>query len=184
MATEQDAVNTLLIARGVVPVVDLDIGHPDVVAARNILSRRSQEVQEKDWWFNTENNVQLTRTPENLVRIPAGVLRLDNTAHIILGNLLYDIVNRTTVFEEDPDEMTLIYERTWTDLSPTPYNYIVNLAKEEFIRPLESALLTEKADDDINRSFSLMQISELQNTDPATSINPLVQKWQSKMLQR
>lgn len=184
MATETNAVNTLLIARGLVPVNTLDSGHPDVVAARNILARRSEEVQAIDWWFNTEYEVQLVRTPETWVRIPAGVLAIDDTEHTILNGLLYDITNRTVTFEEDPDPLTLIYERAWELLSPVPYNYIVALSKEEFIRPLESNLLSGQAEKDVTKSFASMQMAQLAHTDPSTLTNPLMQKWQTKMIQR
>lgn len=184
MATETDAVNALLIARGLTPVNTLDSGHPDVVAARNILARRSEEVQTIDWWFNTENDVQLVRTPETWVRIPAGVLAIDDTTHVILNGYLYDIVNRSITFEEDPDPLTLIYERAWDQLASAPYNYILALAKEEFIRPLESSLLSGQAEKDVTRTTAVMQMLQLSHTDPSTLTNPLMQKWQTKMIQR
>lgn len=184
MATEQDAVNALLIARGLTPVSSLDSGHPYVVAARNILARRSEEVQAKSWWFNTDTGVQLTRTPETWIRVPAGVIRVDNTDLVILDGLFYDPATQSITFDEDPDEMTLIYQRGWTDLSATPFNYIVALAKEEFIRPLESTVLSGQAEKDIARAYANMQIAQLENQDPQELSNPLLAKWRTKMIQR
>jgi hypothetical protein len=191
MATELDAVNIMLIARGLTPVNTLTTGHPDVAAARNILDRRNEEVQSKKWWFNTENEVQLTLDANDKIAVPAGVIRIDDAFEStgenklqILGSFLYDPVDRTLQFDDDPQPMTLIYLRDWEDLEAVPFNYIVALAKEEFVRPLESQLISSQAEKDIQRCFAKMQVADIEHKDPGTSSNQLVAKWLSKMLVR
>lgn len=185
MAELLDAVNTLLIAREITPVNTLDSGHPMVTSAVKILERQRSKVHAKNWWFNTENSVELPLTPEGWVRVPNGVVRADNTTLIILDGKFYDPVARTNIFTEAPDAMTLIYKRSWEDLSEVPFTYIESLAKEEFIRPIESSIMTGQAVEDRKMAFANMQIAELQHKDPATeTANPLMLKWRSKMIVR
>ena len=184
MSALQDAVNSMLIARGLAPVVDINSGHPLVVAARNILERNSKTVQDNRWWYNTEPEVQLSRNMAGQVPLPSNVLNIDETDLVILGGMLYDLEERTNVFTEDPDPLTLIVERDWDDLPLTVYNYIIALSIEEFIRPLESQLKTQQSEKAINRTFALMQKADMNHKDVGTSLNPLMQRWRSKMVIR
>lgn len=183
MGAELDAVNTLLVARQLVPVTTLGSGHPMEAAASVILDRHFKEVQGKRWWFNVEDDVQLTRETNDKVPVPSGTIRIDtdggnaDTDFIILNGFLYDLIERTNVFTEDPEPMTIIIERSWDDLATIPYAYIVALAKEEFIRALESPFLTRGAKEDILRAECNMKTAHLQHVDPGTSGNPLMAKW-------
>lgn len=184
MATLLNAVNSLLMARGLVPVNDLDSGHPMVVHARRLLLEHSEKIQHQKWWFNTETNVQLLRDGDDKVQLPSGVIQVDNTRHVIKGGWLYDIRNRTLTFEEDPPPLTLIYQREWEELPVVVRDYIRDVAKEEFIRPLESQLKTEMAERDTRASFARMQIADLSHKDVSVFTNPMYLQWRMKQVVR
>lgn len=185
MSVEQDAVNRLLVARGVTPVVDIDSGHPDVKAARLLLAAHKQIISGKAWWYNTET---ATLSPDSAgkIRLPAGVVGLDNEDNnIIISGYLYNIVERSMIFTEDVEDIVLLYDRGWEDMPVQPVDYITALAKEEFIRPLESKLLTGQAENDIKRAKALLDIADFRFKDVAKQTgNPLMLKWREKMLVR
>jgi hypothetical protein len=185
MSTLLEAVNVLLIARELVPVNTLDSGHPKAVSAQNILERKRKLVQAKKWWFNVEEGVQLFPDEDGFVNVPAGVMRLEDTDYTLMGGKLYKLDERTTVFTENPDEVSLVYNRDWEDMPEIPYNYIVSLAKEEFVRPMGDQLITRGAEKDIKDAFALMQIQQLEYDDVVKDTgNALVRKWREKMLTR
>lgn len=186
MADELEAVNILLVARGVTPIIDLDSGHPDVQAAKAILKRYKRGVNSIKWFYNTETLVTLSPNTAGNIPVPVGVVGLDNDQnYIIMQGLLYSVTDRTNVFTEDVEDLTLIYNRDWVDLPIQAYDYIVALAKEEFIRPLESSILSGQAEKDTKTTKALLDISDLRFKDPGKEAgNPLMLKWREKMLTR
>jgi hypothetical protein len=185
MATEIEAINTLLVARGLTEISDPDSGHPDVSAARSILNRHKKYVQSIKWWFNTESGVTLAPNPEGFIFAPFGVHSLDNDQnYIIMAGKLYNVVTRTNVHTDPVADLVLIYDRDWEDLPVQAYEYVVCMAKEEFIRPLESNLLTTQAEKDCTRTKVLLDIADYRFKDVSKGSNPLMQKWLAKMLQR
>ncbi len=186
MADLQEAINILLVARGVTPIIDENSGHPDVQAARTILTRHKRGVCSLKWYFNTESGVTLSPNSSNEIRVPAGVVALDQDSnYVIIDGRLYSMTDRTSVLTEDVDDLVLIYNRDWTDLPVQAFDYICALAKEEFIRPLESSLMTKSAEQDIQRAFAVLQVTDYRFKDVSKeSANPLVLKWREKMLTR
>lgn len=185
MATETDAVNRLLIARGVTPVTDISSGHPDVVAARQILAAWKRAVSADKWWFNTEEQTLSPDENDNIL-IPSGCESIDNDqGNKILNGKLYNIEDRSVLYDDDVEDLILIYNRDWEDLPVQAWDYIVALAKEEFIRPLESALLSKGSEQDVQKARVVLDIANYRYNDTAKQTgNPLMQAWQAKMLTR
>lgn len=186
MADLLEAINILLVARGVTPIIDEDSGHPDVQAAKAILERYKRGVCSQKWFFNTETGVTLSPNTSNEIRVPSGCISLDNDQnYVIMAGRLYSMEERTVVLTEDVEDLTLIYNRDWEDLPIQAFDYICSLAKEEFIRPLESQLMSKTAADDVKRTFAVMQITDYRFKDVAKeSANPLMLKWREKMIIR
>jgi hypothetical protein len=186
LSTELDAVNLLLVAKNIVPIIDLDSGHPDVQAARVMLERHSRGVQSQKWWFNVESVDTVTLTEEGWARVPGNVIGLDSAGTlVIMDGKLYDTAERTNIFTEAIEDIKYIYMRDWVNLPQNAFDYIVALAKEEFIRPLRDQLLTRQAERDIVRFLGLLQQQDarMKDTNVQTG-NPLFTKWQQKMIQR
>lgn len=186
MATLLEAINILLVARGVTPISDEDSGHPDVQAAKAILTRHKRGVNSKKWFYNTEEDVDLSPTVDGYINVPPRVISLDEDQnYIIMQGKLYSMTERTNIFTETVEDLTLIYDREWEDLPIQAYDYIVALAKEEFIRSLESQILSGQAEKDINRCKAYLDIAEFRFRDPGKeSGNPLMVKWRQKMIVR
>ncbi len=186
MADLQEAINILLVAREVTPITDTDSGHPDVQAARAILTRHKRSVCSRKWWFNTERDVTLRPNYASNIPVPSGVIGLDEDSnYIIMDGKLYDPTERTNIFTEDVTGLTLIYNRDWTDLPIQAFDAICALAKEEFIRPLESRVLTPGSENDINRALATLQITDLRYKDVGKqAANPLMTRWQQRMVTR
>lgn len=180
-----DGVNTLLMARGLSPVNQVISGHPLHATAIRLLERARESVSSRKWWFNTEKEYQLAVDPStSKVVVPADVLRLDDCTYIIMDGYLYDPEEHTNIFDDAPDEVTLVYKRAWESLPVVAFNYIEAVAKEPFIRPLNDALKTKEAKTDINVALAFLQAEDLQHKDVNIASNPLVAKWKSKMLVR
>lgn len=186
MADLQEAINILLIARGVTPIIDEDSGHPDVQAAKTILERYKRSVCSQKWFFNTETGVTLSPTSANEIRVPSGVISLDNDSnYVIMDGRLYSLTDRTATLTEDVEGLTLIYNRDWTDLPIQAFDYICALSKEEFVRALESRIISQTASEDIKRAYAVLQVVDYRFKDVSKeSANPLMLKWREKMITR
>lgn len=185
MSELQDAINVLLVARGVTPIIDPASGHPDVQAARALLYAHKKEVNGQKRWYNTET-ADLAPDVDGFIKLPASVVGLDVDANnVIMDGKLYNVADRTNIYTEAVEDLVLIYDRDWPDLPTQAYAYIVATAKEEFIRSLESQILTAQAEKDIVRAKALFDIAEYRFQDPAKeTANPLMLKWRTKMLVR
>jgi len=188
MSTLIDAVNDLLIERGIAPVQTIVAGHPYVDAAVSILNRQGTLIQDRGWWFNRDYKIQLTRNESNRVQLPNDVIRMDGPASYnvqvdVDGNKwLYNTIEHSTIFTEDPDTVDLIRKRDWTNIPPTAFAYIVAVAKEIFIRPLESPARSTRVEREVERTKAMLFKAELDNLDPNTMTgNPLMLKLLSRM---
>jgi len=180
-----DAINRLLVARGVAPVSDEDSSHPDVTAAKTLLEAHKRNISGEKWWFNTET-ATLSPDADGFIKVPTRVESLDNEDNnMIINGKLYSLENRTSVYTEDVEDIILIYNRDWDELPVQAFEFIVASAKEEFIRPLESQILTTRAENDITKAKALLDIADFRYKDVGEETgNPLMQKWRTKMLVR
>lgn len=102
-----DAVNIVLSGIGEDPVSSLSSGLPDAEAAERALDAANREIQEKGWHCNTDEEVVLTPTTGNEIKLPEDTLRVDSSGTskdrdvVQRGNRLYDRDNQTFTFTEN-----------------------------------------------------------------------------------
>lgn len=186
MADELEAVNILLESRSVTPVIELTSGHPDVQGARSLLKRHKRACHSEKRWYNVEEEITLTPNVDGYIMIPARVIALDEDSnYYIMNGKLYDPETRTNIFTEAVEDLTLIFDREWENLPIQAFDYICAMAKEEFVRPLSDQMLSQQAEKDILRTRALFNITDMRYKDVGKqSGNPLMLKWQQKMIQR
>jgi hypothetical protein len=184
MSTLLDGVNALLFARGMSPVNTILSGHPLQAQAVALLEKHKKNVNSMRWWYNIDADVQLIRQADTRVRIPGDVISIDYSGYIALNGFLYDTAENSFYFDEDPSEVTLVYDRAWEELPTEAFTLISELAKEEFVRPMNDQFITQGASNDAKIAYYRMQVVDLRNKDVSTANNPLVSKWQAKMIQR
>ena len=186
MATELNAINILLVARGVTPVTDPDSGHPDVQGAKALLAQHKRAVNSTKNWYNTEADVDISPDVNGYLNVPVRVIALDEDSnYVIMAGKLYDPTTRTNVFTEAAEGLTYIIDRDWENLPIQAFDYIVAMAKEEFIRPLESELMTSRAEKDVTIKKAIFDITDYRYKDVGKeNQNPLMLKWRQKMISR
>jgi hypothetical protein len=91
--TELMAVNTMLRAIGESPINSLDnTGMVDAVLAQQTLETISRTVQERGWYWNTQENLLLVRTyPDNHLVLPDNCLKVDTVGQ---DGLYYPVIQR------------------------------------------------------------------------------------------
>lgn len=167
--TEKAAVNTMLIQIGQSPVNEIDLSHPDVRAALQILEDVNREIQSKVWWYNTETWDLIPQTDGTLL-IPGnatGVLT-GNASWVKRGRKLYDLANHTFDFsEEDTVTLDVISEWDLEELPPTMYTYLINTCRKKMQVGFDFD--TNKVEDltvEVQRSFHDVQVQHLLFTGP------------------
>ncbi|WP_408953178.1 hypothetical protein [Lysobacter sp. Hz 25] len=187
LTTELDAVNEMLGAIGEMPVSSLDtVGNTDAAIAIKTLHGISREVQSKGWWFNQDDSYTFTLNAENKVPLVAQIIRVTplgrGTVRIThRNNFLYDLSNRTDVFDpESPPVAKVTWFYEYELLPETARRYIAiraarifqknvlgSEAQDHFTEEHESttyALLASEQDD-----FEFAQCHNFINDDPDTS---------------
>lgn len=81
-ADELDAINEMLESIGQTPVSSLEAPIGDVSIALGMLRRATRSCQLHGWDFNTDDPYTLTPETSGLIRVPAGVLRIDAVAAV------------------------------------------------------------------------------------------------------
>lgn len=101
--TELDAVNLMLSTVGESPITSLEDGSSvDTSQARLMLANVSRQVQQRGWWFNTEDQYPLI--PDNYsnqILVPANTMKItpEDPAIILRGNKLYHSTKHTYLFD-------------------------------------------------------------------------------------
>ena len=118
VSTELDAVNQILSSVGQAPVTTLDLQNPEVFITLSTLREVSKQVQLEGWTFNTERKYPMVRdVATNEITLPANLLAIDanlpehkNDYDFVMRNgKLYDRLNKTYVFTENPSVDVLWY---------------------------------------------------------------------------
>ena len=131
-STELDAVNQILSSVGQAPVTTLDLRNPEVSITVNTLREVSKQVQLEGWTFNTEREYPMVRDlATNEITLPANVLSIDanlqehkNDYDLVMRNgKLYDRLNKTYVFTEDP-KVDVVWYFDFQFLPPAVQSYI------------------------------------------------------------
>lgn len=136
-ASELAAVNEMLAAIGESPVSDLVALPPSGETALSILRATSRDFQEEGHWFNSEDGYILSPGVDGHITVPAEVLSLDEADAtgmnlIQRGERVYDLENRTYVFEDDV-ELAVVLHLEWDQIPSVARRYITAMATERFI---------------------------------------------------
>jgi hypothetical protein len=139
LTTELEAVNEMLNAIGEGQVSSLDTGNADVQQCVRLLRDHSRKTQKRGWWFNVEEDFELTPDVSGYLVIPSKNLRVDPVAEDRLekpwvqrGLKLYYPQDDNYVFTETV-KVALITGLAWEDLPQTARDYITASAGLEFV---------------------------------------------------
>lgn len=159
--TELDAVNLMLSTVGESPITSLDDGSSvDTSQAKLMLYNVSRQVQQRGWWFNTEENYPLI--PDNYskhILVPTNTMKIipDDPAIILRGTKLYNRDKHTYVFN-----------------APVSVEIVFLLAFEELPEPARN-LITQRAGRMFQeRMFGSDTISAFTKTDESIALSDLV----------
>lgn len=141
MTTELDAVNEILTQAGYFEILTTAelISVPEAKNALTILTRISREEQSKSYYFNTEDNVEITLDGSGEYVIPTDILRVDPyyayTNYVQRGGKLYDIKEQTSVIGEASGslQVNLVRQVPYEDLPETAKNYFLKRAIRTFL---------------------------------------------------
>jgi len=132
--TELDAVNDMLSAIGEQPVNSLTGTLPaDALMAKTLLNRTSLRTQSQGWFFNTEQNVELTADSSGIIALPPEIIRIDallgdhsGSDFIIKDRKIYDLLKRS--FDLGANKtltLTVIYFYEFSNLPVEAQGYII-----------------------------------------------------------
>lgn len=129
--TELEAINDILAAIGEAPVNTLSgTLTTEVQIMVNHLHNTSRKVQLEGWWFNEEDDFELSRDVEtNEVTVPGNTLNIDLTTEVYnvdiiqRGTKLYDKVAHSFELGFNP-KCTIIFFLSWDELPEAARNYI------------------------------------------------------------
>ena len=175
--TELEAVNTLLSVIGEAPVDKLsDITFNEITdsaLARKTLAEVSRDVQAEGWSWNTDWNVELTKTSTNEFVLPSNTLsclfspnRYPDKQYVIRGLKVYNRAKRTFAFGADLNTALIvdhvISQLVWDEIPHTAQQYIVIRAARIYSdRYLNSnAIYTYTAQDEEYARAMLMRDEE------------------------
>lgn len=175
--TELEAVNTLLSVIGEAPVDKLsDIAFNEITdsaLARKTLAEVSRDVQAEGWSWNTDWNVELTKTSANEFVLPSNTLsclfspnRYPGKPYVIRGLKVYNRAKRTFAFGADLATSLIvdhvISQLVWDEIPHAAQQYIVIRAARIYSdRYLNSnAIYTYTAQDEEYARAMLMRDEE------------------------
>ena len=138
ITTELDAINILLAAIGTSPVNNLNTANTDAVMAKNYINNALKEIQTEKWYFNTEENYQLTPDINSEIHLADNIINIDsigrfgeNTNLIPRGKKLYDRLNHTYKIPQ-PITANIILCLEFDELPETAIQYIIAKAARKY----------------------------------------------------
>ena len=138
ITTELDAINILLAAIGTAPVNSLNTANTDAVMAKNYINNALKEIQTEKWYFNTEENYQLTPDINSEIHLADNIINIDsigrfgeNTNLIPRGKKLYDRLNHTYKIPQ-PITANIILCLEFDELPETAIQYIIAKAARKY----------------------------------------------------
>lgn len=91
----------------------------------------SRSVQEQGYWFNKESDYPLMPNTDNYIPVGPSILSIYSPTLIVKDHKLYDIENRTYVFDT-PQEVDIIFLVAFDDLPNVASDAIVREAAVEY----------------------------------------------------
>lgn len=138
ITTELEAINILLAAIGTSPVNNLNTANTDAVMAKNYINNALKEIQTEKWYFNTEENYQLTPDINSEIHLADNIINIDsigrfgeNTNLIPRGKKLYDRLNHTYKIPQ-PITANIILCLEFDELPETAIQYIIAKAARKY----------------------------------------------------
>lgn len=137
MLSRLEAINEMLTAVGEqVILVEIE-GAGDYANCSAVLDAEARKVLAKGWFFNTENNVELTPGADGKIAIPSNVLQIDPEDPALKlaqrGAFLYDLSKRTDTFT-DPVEVKWVLNFPFEDIPYHVQRQIVATAAQKYQR--------------------------------------------------
>lgn len=191
--TQIDSINRMLRYIGELPVPttividNLPEGH-EARVAKTILSETSRELQEKGWWFNTED-WEFIPDDTGYITIPDSVISITPSTtrekYMVKGGDLYDVTNKTkifttnvtlkTVFESDFEDLPSSFATLTTYVASKHLHTYLN-GDETTQKELENNIIVQtlkvEREDINNKNINFVRGSRL--IDRTTNPSPLV----------
>lgn len=153
--TRLDAINEILRAGQAAPVNALTPSTPDVQIAENLLDKEWRLVLDLGWWWNTEDDAELTQNSSNEIEVPSNWIRFVPRDHryypkrlIIRSGKVYDLHNRTFSVGISTLIVDAVIWLAWDDLPESAKAFITARAARQFVvgdRALEAAALLNES---------------------------------------
>lgn len=135
LTTKLQAVNEILAGIGESPVSSLSSGFITASNAEQRLDEVSKNMQERGWFFNTENGMKLLPDSNGYIPLPNNTLRADVSQYggslVQRGLRLYDNAKHTYVFTQ-PVSLDIVVELSWEELPQAARDYAKFRAKRLF----------------------------------------------------
>jgi hypothetical protein len=142
--TELSAVNFMLAAVGEAPITNLEADLAESEIARSTLEATSREVQSRGWSWNTQRNREMPLASNGEILLPVNTLKVDvvdsysgrtnpNKRVAARQNKLYDLLERTFVFEEKQN-LDLVLGLDFDDITESARNYIKLFATSRYMQ--------------------------------------------------
>lgn len=171
--TELEAVNAMLEAIGETPVNSLsNSGVVDAVKARSELRRKSRQLQQEGWHWNTLRSYKLYPvTPSKEIILPSNTLRVDTVGNdfeinvVQRGNRLFDNDKHTYEFDRELT-VDLVIGLDWEELPEAARAYIYMSAARKFQQDaIGSSELSQFHLRDEMMAYAALQAAEAENAD-------------------
>lgn len=130
LTTELDAVNFVMVAKGLDLVTSIDLDDAEIASAAFQLNAADLGFQSKGWWFNKDYSLSLAVDSNGNIPLPAGTLgvapaywsgcRIDFTER---AGKLYDLTNHTFTFT-DPQLVDIIVRLPYEDMPDVARRYV------------------------------------------------------------
>ena len=141
MTTELEAVNEILTQAGHSEILTTEelTTVQEAKDALRILKRVSREEQSKSYYFNTEDDVEVTLDVSGEYVVPTEILRIDPTDYtknyVMRGGKLYDLTTQSTSLGSASASLkvNLVREVPYEDLPETARNYFLKRAIRTFL---------------------------------------------------
>lgn len=162
--TELDAVNDMLMSIGQSPVNTLQVtGIKDVAIAQQRLQRALRTLLTRGWWFNTDEEYELTPDVDGQIIIPPTALKVDSTSanvtervHPTKGRCLYDRDENTFDFTEAVT-VRVIWGFEFEEIPQTARDYVATAAGRRFqSKTIGSQILDRFELEDEEKAWTLL----------------------------
>jgi len=103
LITELEIINSVLRVAGDNPVQSLDENYQPVFIIRQMINDVSRDMQNKNYWFNTEYGVELeSNTVTDTITLPFNILNFEpeDDRYVARGLSVYDREDRTTTITD------------------------------------------------------------------------------------